>query len=160
MPNQHIFGGLVRALGRKRAIDLLTELGQKIPVDKWSLHSFLDGNLGSLTTATALLIGEDLSKKGDETGKRCGKTLGHQFRRLMEIIEAMIITWKRMTQCQPLDPVKGFVSFWQGLRDKNLCRTYCIGSNMLKMGKGQISVNDSHLSLTLDALTQTVLEQS
>ena len=26
---------------------------------------------------------------------------------------------------------------------------------MLKMGKGQISVNDSHLSLTLDALTHT-----
>ena len=72
----------------------------------------------------------------------------------------MIITWKRMTQCQPFDPVKGFVSFWQRLGDKNLCRTYCIGSNMLKMGKGQISVNDSHLSLTLDALTQTVLEQS
>lgn len=34
VPNQHIFAGLVRALGRKRAIDLLTELGQKIPVDK------------------------------------------------------------------------------------------------------------------------------
>lgn len=122
-------------------------------ISECRLQSFIDGNLGSLTSNSNSIAdpwrGRSEQKKVMKKQKRCGTTMGtvwysprtsylwtSSFGDWWKSLRlCMVITWKRMKQCQPLDLVKGLVFFWQRLRDKNLGRTCFIGSNM---GKGQM----------------------
>lgn len=106
--------------------------------------------------ATALLIrcGEDLSKKRWWNSKKGVEQLWVQYGTVQElrIYEPLVLetdgnhwgyVWsshgKEWNNVNHLTLSRASF-YWQRLRDKNLGRTCCIGSNMLNI----ISVNDSH----------------